>query len=254
MYLDETRSTFQKVILCIFAAMAVLFAVWTAVNRANEGVLFYDMLLEVSEQGSTTVYSGTLYSTPITITAREENGTKYVNFSADGEYYANCRVEYPEGTIKTEYGTEVRRIKIIRNDEVLFSGGYDPAPATNPYMKYYNEDGTWSMDTMVSVRAESYGNPWHHFEFDMSDIMRFSNAPDTSVRGSWTLYFAALFVTVIGALLTAFPETSFYLSHFLSVRDPEPTDLYYACHKVGCVIYVIFVFVMYIMGATQIVS
>ena len=251
MYLDETRSTFQKVILCIFAAMSVLFAVWTAVSRANEGVLFHDMLLEVSEQGSTTVYSGTLYSTPITITAREENGTKYVNFSADGEYYANCRVEYPEGTIKTEYGTEVRRIKVIRNDEVLFSGGYDP-DATNSAARYYGEDGSW--DPMFSVTARGNGDPWYYFEFTVGNILYFGGTPELSVRGSWALYFAALFVTVIGALLTAFPETSFYLSHFLSVRDPEPTDLYYFMHKVGCVIYVIFVFVMYIMGATQIVS
>ena len=38
------------------------------------------------------------------------------------------------------------------------------------------------------------------------------------------------------------------------VNDPEPTDLYYALHKVGCVIYVIFVFVMYIVGAAEFIT
>lgn len=250
MYLDETRSTFQKVILCIFAAMAVFFAILTIVNRSHKGVLFHETLLEVSEQGGATVYSGMLYGTPITITSREENGTKLVNFSADGEYYAACRVEYPEGTIRTQFGRDIPRVRIIRNDNVLFSGGYDPE-ASSSVAKYFGEDGT--VDSMISISAGSYGDPWSHFEFGASSIMRFANTPDTSARGSWILYFSALFISILGALLTAFPETSFYLSHHLSVRDPEPTDFYFAMHKLGCVGYVLGVFIMYITGVSQII-
>ena len=247
MRLDTDRDTYQKVILCIHLAMAVIFAIWTGISRANEGVLFRETLLEVSEQGSTTVYSGTVYSIPVTITSREENGTKFVNFSADGMYYANCRVEYPEGTIQTEYGTEVGRIQIIRNDEVLFSGGYDPTPEVNPHAKYYNEDGTWNMNAIVSVHA--YGsNPWYNYEFDLSDIMCFAGSPKTTAYGSWGWYFLALFIAAIGALLTAFPNTAFFFSHFLDVRDPEPTDFYYFSHKIGSVLYVGFAFFMYLKG------
>lgn len=248
MYLDETRSTFQKVILCIFAAMAILFAVLTIVNRANKGVLFHETLLEVSQQGSTTVYSGMLYGTPVTITSREENGTKYVNFSADGEYYAACRVEYPEGTIRTEFGSKVPRLRIIRNDEVLFSGGYDP-DAANSAMKYYSEDGSW--DPMISISAQSYGNPWYNFEFTMGNILNFAGNPKLAARGDWDIYIAAVFISIIGAVLAAFPETAFHLSHCLSVRDPEPTDFYFFMHKVGCIIFVIIVFVMYIIGLNE---
>ncbi|MBR3704520.1 MAG: hypothetical protein IKM11_03415 [Oscillospiraceae bacterium] len=248
MHLDTERERYQKVILCIYLAMAIIFAIWTGISRSNDGVEFRETLLEVSEQGSATVYSGLVYGTPVTITRREENGTKFVNFSADGIYYADCRVEYPEGTIKTEFGTEVKRIQIIRNDEVLFAGGYDPAPEINSYMKFYNEDGTWSMDPMVSIRASNGVNPWFNFEFDMSDIIRFAGSPKTSAYGSWGWYFLAVFFSLIGALETAFPNTIFYLQHFLHVYNPEPTDFYCFCHKVGSVIYAGVIFFLYLKG------
>lgn len=248
MHLDTERDLYQKITLILIAAMAVVFAVWTAVNRANEGVLFRETLLEVSQQGSTTVYSGRVYGTNVTITSREEKGTKFVNISVDGEYYAECRVEYPEGTIKTEYGDEVGRIKIIRNDEVLFSGGYDPNPEVNPYANYFNEDGTWDMGVMVGVQGYSSSNPWIGFEFDAMDIMRFANGPALSVRGSWIMYFAMLVASIFVALETAFPNVLFYFSHFLYVRDPEPTELYYLCHKIGSVLAVIVLFILYMKG------
>ncbi len=252
MSLDTNRAPYQKIILILLAAMTVIFAIWTGINRAHDGVLFCETLLKVSTQGDATVYSGRVYGTGVTITCREESGTKYINFSADGEYYANCRVEYPGGTIKTEYGTEVDRIKIIRNDKVLFSGGYDPNPEVNAYAHYFNEDGTWDTDAMVSVHGYSSSNPWNGFEFDRTDIMRFANGPSHSARGSWGFYFITLFVTAICALAIAFPETSFYISHFLSVRDPEPTDFFYACHKLGSFLSVGASLVMYLIAAFRI--
>lgn len=253
MYLDEERSTYQKVILCIFAAMAVIFAVWTAVSRSNEGVLFYETLLAVSEEDGQTVYSGELYGEAVTITCREENGTKLVDFSAPGHYSAACRVEYPEGTITTEFSKTIPRIRILRNDEVLFSGGYDPDPE-NWYMDYYNEDGTLTLSVVTSIRTSDGTDPWFNFEFDTSDIIRFANGPGISARGSWGIYFLTLFVTIICALLTAFPNTVFHLQHFLSVRDPEPTEFYYFMHKVGSVIFVVMLLITYIKGVTTFVS
>ena len=249
----ERCSTFQKVIVCIFAAMAVIFAIWTAISRTNEGVVFHETLLKVTTRGDTTVYRGRLYGTPVTITSREENGTKLVNFSADGAYYADCRVEYPGGTIQTEFGSEVSRIKIIRNDEVLFSGGYDPDPKTVSYAHYYSEDGTWDTSFMLSISAGGI-DPWSSFEFDISDIMRFAHQPGLSAYGSWAVYFLALIVSVFCAFMTIFPDEIFYLEHVLSVHNPEPTDFYYFMHKVGSVICVILIFITYVKGIAHITA
>lgn len=249
--MNHQREPYQKVILWLFAAMAVIFAVWTGISRAHEGVSFHETLLKVSRQGSSTVYSGKLYGDAVTVTCREENGTKYVNFSADGKYYATCRVEYPKGTITTEFGKSVGRIRVIRNDEVLFSGGYDPEPDGNDYLQYYSEDGAW--DPLITISATGNGDPWYYFEFDVHDILRFAGEVETSVRGSLTFYFVALFFSVLGAIMTAFPDELFYLNHFLSVRDPEPTEFYYATHKIGCALFLVIAFAVYCKGVSMIV-
>ncbi len=246
MHLDTERERYQKVILCIFAALTVIFAIWTAISRSHEGVTFRETLLDIQQEANQTVYTGKLYSTPFSITCWEENGVKRVTFAAEGAYHANCRVEYPAGTITTEYGNTVERIRVFCNEELLFSGGYDPDPPSNSHLHYYDENGAW--DPMISIQAGGSGNPWHYFSVTASDIIRFANGPQTAVRGSWTIYFVALLITAIGAVLTAFPNTLFFLRHCCDVRDPEPTDFYYTSHKIGCVIYVGLSLFAYIKG------
>ena len=249
MSLDTRRDPYQKIIPCILAVMAVIFAIWTAVSRSHEKVLFYGALLEISAEENRTVYSGELYGSPITITCSEKNGTKLVDFSAPGHYSAACRVEYPAGTIRTEFETTVQRIRITRNDTVIFSGGYDPSPSS-PYMGYYNEDG--SLNLMISTHV-SAGNPWDYFKFTAGDIMRFSNGPATSERGSWIWYFFMLFGSVLITPEIYFRDEIFYLTHFRTVRDPEPTEFFYDSHKVGSWIGVILLLIFYIKGVRTIV-
>ena len=248
--MDTERQPCQKIILCLLAAMAVLFAVWTAVSRTHEGVAFQETLLTIHEENGQTVYSGNLYSTPFTITCREENGTTHVDFDAPGHYTAHCRVEFPEGTITTEFGKSVPRVRILRDEELLFSGGYDPAPDSSA-LKFCSEDGSW--EPAVSIGFMGNGDPWHYFEFSAWEIFDFATGQETSVRGSWRMYLMALFLTVIGALLIAFPETTFYLSHCLDVRDPEPTDFYYFTHKVSSVLLTGIILVLYCIGIFAIV-
>lgn len=247
--MDNKRDPYQRIIPCVLAAMAVIFAIWTAVSHLHKGVAFYDTLLTISEESGQTVYRGKLFGDAVTITCAEENGTKLVDFSAPGHYNAACRVKYLSGTIRTEFGTTVRRILIIRNNVAIFSGGYDPSPS-NSYAHYYDEDG--SMFLMISAQASS-GNPWDNFEFTAGDIMRFSREPATSARGSWGIYFLVLFCSLLVSLKICFRDEIFYFSHFHTVRDPEPTEFFYDSHKVGSVIAVIFLLICYIKGVFTIV-
>lgn len=74
------------------------------------------------------------------------------------------------------------------------------------------------------------------FEVDRSDAMRFALGPELESRGSWELYFMMLVCTLFAALDVAFPMSVFYLQHCCDVWDPEPTDFYLACQRVGWVI------------------
>lgn len=244
-------SKFQKTILAIFAAMAVVFAICTAVSRSHEGVLFRDELLKISQQDNVTAYSGKLYGTSVTITVRKENGSEYVSFDAPGQYHADCRVEHPEGTIKTEFGTEVPRIIISRNDEVLFSGGVESSPTATEYIRYFKEDGSW--EPLIIRGYSTYYDPWHEFEFSMADIVEFTTEPETIVRGSWLTYFAILFGSIIAALGIIYRDEIFYLRHYRIVSDPEPTEYFYTASDIGSVIGVVTALVCYLIGVFTIV-
>lgn len=158
-------------------------------------------------------------------------------------------MEYPEGTITTKHGQQIPRLQIFRNDALVFSGGYNPDIETS-IGRYYNEDGTWK--PFIYVRAGYSNDPWYDYEFTENNILFFASGPATSVRGSWAYYFISLFIAALVAVMTALPDTLFYLNHRLYVRDPEPTAFYYAMHNLSSVVTTGMVLVLYILALCQI--
>jgi len=64
----------------------------------------------------------------------------------------------------------------------------------------------------------------------------------------------AVAFAVITAVAVAFPEHLFHWNHFLSVRNPEPTDFYLATQRISWVIMTAVVLGVYLWGVTKIVS
>lgn len=248
---DHELSLFQRVILCILAVMAVLFAVLTAVSRSNEGVLFEEMLMDISTDGNKTIYTGKKYGEDVTVVCYRENGANIVDFSVSDRYHALCRVEYPAGTITTEYGLVIPRIQLYRNDALLFSGGYNP-DLEDSVGRYYNEDGTFELFISAKMTVGYSSDPWYNYEFTETDILFFANGPGTSVRGSWLGYAACLFLSVLCAVETALPNTLFYLNHRLAVKNPEPTEFYYAMQRLSSVVLTGTALILHILALRQI--
>lgn len=241
------RKPYQRIILSAFAAMAVIFFVWTLINSGQPGVLFRNVLMKRESVG---VYSGELYGEFVTVTCGEDQGTKLVDITANGQHFS-CRVEYPEGTIRTKDGKEIPRIRILCNDEVLFSGGYDPEAAF-VNSKYYRDSGTSASLSTICFAISGEGA--ESLELSASNILFFADEPDLSVRGNWGYYLIAVLVSIVGAVAIAFPDELFYLRHFLHVHDPEPTELYYTVHKLSSFLYAAIVFVLFLHSATTITS
>ena len=246
---DHELSLFQKVILCILAAMAVIFAVLIAISRSQEGVLFEDMLMDIAHDGEKPIYTGKKYGEEVTVACWQESGTDIVDITVGSRYHALCRVEYPEGTITTEHGQQIPRLQIFRNDTLVFSGGYNPDIETS-IGRYYNEDGAW--EPFISVKAGYSSDPWHNYEFTENDILFFANGPATYVRGSWLGYAACLFLSLLCAVETALPNTLFYLNHRLSVKNPEPTEFYYSMQRLSSVVLTGIALILYIIALRQI--
>ena len=245
MHHDHERTLFQKVILCILAAMTVLFAILTALSRSHEGIVFEKKLLDITQEESQTVYTGKIHGERVTVITYAEDGGDMVDFTVGDRYHALCRVEYPEGTISTDFGTDVHRIRVLRDGKELFRGGYDP-DTKDAYRKYYNEDGTW--EPFVSIKAHYGNDPWYYYELSVGDILYFVNGPKVSVQGSWSLYMMALLMAALAAVEVAFPKTLFHLNHRWYVQNPEPTDFYYFMHGLASVVMAGAALVFYIMA------
>ena len=240
----EERTKFQNVILMILAVMVVLFGVLTGIVRGQKGVLFQETLLKVTETAEQTAYSGKVQGVPvvITVTPAASNVTT-VEYQADGQKPDVYTMEYPLEPIRTEHG-EVPGVRILKNGNVLFQGGYDPE---QEFLAWFDENGNWDADIVVTGVFEGYAKT---LELSKSDVAYFARGPELTSRGSWGLYLLLVLLTALAAVDVLFPTALFYLHHACDVRDPEPSDFYLAMQKVSWVIYPCFLLGGYIYVLT----
>lgn len=253
--MDLERTKLQKAILLILLVMAVVFAVLTGVVRTKKGVTFEDGLLSISREGERTVYSGRAEGQKVTVTVYPDGEAQVVELAVGTLIDHIYRVEYPGGTIESPLG-EYRRIRITVKgktflEETLFEGGYNPH-ASFAYAAFCNANG--DSDLLAYSRFVTSSGIWHDYELMPSQVVRFAHGPSTTCRGDWLIYALGVFLSLITAVAAAFPEHLFHWNHFLSVRDPEPTDFYMDCQRVSWVIVTAVVLGVYIWGVTHIVS
>lgn len=244
--MEEERTRFQKVVLIILAAMIVLFGVLTGVSRAHRGVLFEETLLKASASAEQTVYSGKAHGDPVTVTVTPGSGSKTtVEFVIGDRFHDICSVEYPLESIQTEHGGTVPGIRVLKNGNLLFEGGYDK----DAEYGWYNQDGTWNL--MIAFSTTYRNDPWSGYETTAPSVMRFAQGPELTARGSWALYALMVFLTLLAMLAVAFPMTLFYIEHACDVRNPEPSDFYLMTMMIGWVVYPCLLLIGYIWALRQ---
>jgi len=244
--MEELRTPLQKIAILALAAMILVFGVLTAVVRSRPGVAFRDELLRVSREGETTLYTGKIYYDEVTIAVYPDGGGTAVDFRAQEGPTWLCRVDWPGGTLAGEGGMTFDAIRISRNGEVLFEGGY-----SGEHQLWCRPDGSLYMPVAFEVRT-SGGSPWDGFDFDEGRILRFALGPELSVRGSWGAWGVMSAVSVLLMLVIAFPITLFRWRYSAAVRDPEPSEFYLAACRVECVLLPVMMLLSYIWSLTLI--
>lgn len=240
--MTEERTRLQNIVLLILAAMIVVFGVLNVVSLFRKGVVFEETLLRIQTEADHTAYYGKVYGDEVTVTVRPaESQVEYVVEDRIHDVYT---VEYPLEPIQTEYGS-VFGIRILKNDKILFEGGYDP---DQPHMQWYNKDGEW--DPGIYVTFSTSGGLSAPEELTRGNVMYFLEGPELVHRGSIRLYLLMVLLTLLLMLDVAFPLALFKLQHMLDVRDPEPTDFYLGMQRVGWVIYPFLLLAGYIYTLT----
>ena len=240
--MTEERTRLQNIILLILAAMILLFGVLNVVSLFRKGVVFEETLLRIQTEADHTTYYGTVYGDEVSVTIRPaESQVEYIVENRTHDVYT---VEYPKGLIPTEYGS-VSGIRILKNDQILFAGGYDPQ---QEFMRWFDENGKW--DPGVHFSYGTSGGKSAPEALTKWDVMRFLEGPEPVHRGSIGLYLLMVLMTLLLMLDVAYPLVLFRLEHCCDVRDPEPSDFYLAMQKVVWVIYPFLLLAGYIFALT----
>lgn len=243
---EETagRTPLQKILLILLLAMAVLFAVLTAVFRGQPLVRWADGLLRPSAEGTANLYTGSIHGSDVAVRVYPDGADTVVDFTIGSLRHHTGRVTWPDGMISREYGGAVPRVDIFLDDLLVFSGGCDKDSGT-----LYREDG--SREPGLSIWATtSYSSYWSSYQVDAFDVLYFAMEPDIVHRGSWAVWGVTLFISLLTAVDIAFPLAFFYFRYSFSVNNPEPSDFYLSMQKVGWVVGIAVILGLYIWGVT----
>lgn len=193
----EKRSALQKAVLISVAAMAVVFAILTFVFHRLEGVKFEEGFLRVSAQAddpAATVYAGKVQGERVKITVTDcpdEQRTEVVVQVGD-RVRDECAVETGLPPIQADQLGPVEHIRITRNGQLLFEGGY----TAEHDMGWYDLEGNWAPFSGLEATFRTSGeNYWDSYKTSAGTILAFARGPERTARGSWMLYFthAAVF-------------------------------------------------------------
>ena len=199
-----TFDKFQKIMLCILAAMAVLFTILMGMSRSKPGVYFHDALLSVHGTAESGSYHGKSHGEIVNIVVGRESETAIgVGFAIGDIVDDSCLVEYPLAPIQTEDGQKPG-LRVSCNGEVLFEGAYDPADYSD-VLGYilYDQNGEWTSGFMLNFHAVAGGSYWALYEPDVGEILRFANGPELTSRGDWAGFLATCLIVLMAAVLTA---------------------------------------------------
>lgn len=180
----EKRSVLQKVVLISVAAMAVAFAILTFVFHRLEGVKFEEGFLRVSAQAddpAATVYAGKIQGerVKITVTDCPDEQRTAVEVQVGDRVRDECVVETGLPPIQADQLGPVEHIRITRNGQLLFEGGY----TAEHDMGWYDLEGNWDPFTMsVSYSSTAGDDYWEHYETDRGTILSFARGPQLVSR------------------------------------------------------------------------
>ena len=136
--------------------MAVAFAILTFVFHRLEGVKFEEGFLRVSAQAddpAATVYAGKVQGerVKITVTDCPDEQRTAVEVQVGDRVRDECAVETGLPPIQADQLGPVEHIRITRNGQLLFEGGY----TAEHDMGWYDLEGNWDPFTGLSVSYSS---------------------------------------------------------------------------------------------------
>ena len=243
---------YQRGILILLLAMALVFAVVYHMTIARVGVLYQNAIFVPAEENGVTVYSGKLRGEPAQFTVSEK---KSVSFRCGEKTYGPYTVtEDPTALPEVEIEREgMTGVEIREGEKLVFRGGF--WRSGEDYW-LHNEDGDMELfeifyTTDDGVMRDANGNAVDPLEPALSDILRLVYGPELTHKGSWLAWFGAVFISLLNAGSILYADELFRWDLSFQIQNAEtavPSEREMMKRYLSWTVLTIMVLVIYIVG------
>lgn len=214
----EKLNLYQKAILILMIAMALIFAVLYAMTISRVGFAYNEEILVPNQEDGSTVYSGKIDGQPAKFTVSAD---KTVVFQCGRKTYGPYITKKDPTAIPKDHMNEsMTGVEIRQGDEILFRGGY----FKNKDSYYlYDEGGSPDFITVSYVGSDGIergpdGNVIDRLAPSASTILELVNGPKLTHKGAWFIWIGAVIICGMNALSIIFVDELFYFSMRLRSR------------------------------------
>lgn len=248
----KNLNLYQRLLLTIMPAMALVFAILYSITISKVGFYYKNTILKPIQENDCVIYSGKIEGQPTCFTVSED---KKVVFQYGSTTYGPYSVKedptaVPHDENRAEYMTGV---EVYRGEKLLFRGGVWNADGS---YWLYKEDGTMA-DTGIfyvssdGIERDQDGNRIDPAEPSVATILELIDGPVLTHKGAWYAWCGAVCISILNALSILFADElfrwnlSFRIRH---VEDAEPSDWELAERYIGWTVLTIMTLVIFVMG------
>ena len=248
----KSLNYYQKGIIIVMVAMALIFAVIYPKTISRVGYRYNNAILVPNQENGNTVYSGKINGEPTQFIVSKEKSI--VLQHGDKTYGPYTMKEDPTAIPKDEeLAEQMIGVEICNNDKVLFRGGI--LDFGDDYW-LYNEDGTldnfgFTYVTGDGIERDENGNVIDKMEPSASTIYELLNDPELTHKGEALAWFGAVFICILNVLSILFADELFrwnLLFQIRNVENAEPSDWEIAGRYISWTVMTIMSLVIFITG------
>lgn len=215
---------YQRGILLLLLALALVFAVIYRVRIARVGFLYQDKIFVPSEENGVTVYSGKISGEPAQFTVSED---KAVSFHCGEKTYGPYTVtEDPTALPEVEIEREgMTGVEIREGEKLVFRGGFWQS-GEDYWLR--RQDGSMDLSVGVfvtgdGVMRDANGNAVDPLEPALCDILRLVYGPELTHKGSWLAWFGAVFISLLNTGSILYADELFRWNLSFQIQNAETT-------------------------------
>ena len=243
---------YQRGILLLLLALALVFAVIYRVRIARVGFLYQDKIFVPSEENGVTVYSGKISGEPAQFTVSED---KAVLFHCGEKTYGPYTVtEDPTALPEVEIEREgMTGVEIREGEKLVFRGGFWQS-GEDYWLR--RQDGSMDLSVGVfvtgdGVMRDANGNAVDPLEPALSDILRLVYGPELTHKGSWLAWFGAVFISLLNTGSILYADELFRWNLSFQIQNAEttvPSEWEMMKRYLSWTVLTIMLLVIYILG------